>query len=261
MRSCIRRCPQGSLARVLALGGLTWALLPAATPAEEALVAVATNFAAVIETLETDFERSSGHRLTVTTGSTGKLYAQIVNGAPFDVLLAADQRRPELLEREGHAVEGLRFTYAIGRLALWSPNDPSQPIGRETLELGSFRKLAIANPDLAPYGAAARETLERLGLLERLRDRIVMGENIGQTYAMVATGNADLGFVALAYVLNPRGMRGSHWEVPISTYTPIRQDAVLLSRAAKNEAAREFLEFLKRADVRTDIQRFGYRVE
>jgi len=246
----------------LALGSLSWTLLPAGASADEALLAVATNFASVIERLEADFERSSSHHLTVATGSTGKLYAQVVNGAPFDVLLAADRHRPELLEREGHAVAGSRFTYAIGRLALWSPNPTGiGKSGRETLELGAFRKLAIANPDLAPYGVAARQTLEKLGLFERLSDRLVMGENIGQAYAMVATGNADLGFVALSYVLSPRSVPGSHWEVPPCLYPRIDQDAVLLSHGADNQAARAFLDFLKRPDVRAVIRGFGYSVE
>jgi molybdate transport system substrate-binding protein len=245
------------------LCGLIAALLPGTASAAEALVAVAGNFSEVIERLESDFETATGHNLTVTTGSTGKLYAQIENGAPFDIMLAADRRRPELLEKEGLAVAGSRFTYAVGRLTLWSP-DPGRVAadGAETLRAGHFRKLAIANPDLAPYGEAARETLAALDLLEALGDRIVMGENIGQAYALVATGNAELGLVALSYVISPRNrMPGSRWEVPQELYTPIRQEAILLVRAADNVAARAFLEYLKSDGARAVIQSFGYGVE
>jgi molybdate transport system substrate-binding protein len=231
--------------------------------AEEALVAVATNFSEVIEQLEAGFESASGHSLTVATGSTGKLYAQINIGAPFDILLAADHRRPELLEEAGLAVAGSRFTYAIGRLTLWSP-DPERVAanGAETLQAGAFRKLAIANPELAPYGAAARETLAALGLLETLEEKLVMGETIGQTHALVATGNAELGFVALSYILSPRNKRpGSRWDVPLELHSPIRQDALLLMRAVDNAAARAFLEYLQNDTARGVIERFGYGVE
>lgn len=226
-------------------------------------MAVATNFSEVVERLEVDFEGSSAHRLTVVTGSTGKLYAQIVHGAPFDILLAADRRRPELLEQEGRAVVGSRFTYAVGRLTLWSP-DPARVAtdGIETLRAGAFRRLAIAHPELAPYGAAARETLTALGLLDALGDRIVLGENIGQAHALVATGNAELGFVALSYVLSPRNRTpGSRWDVPRNLHAPIRQDAVLLVRSVDHAAARAFLDYLRSAEARAVLEGFGYGVE
>jgi molybdate transport system substrate-binding protein len=248
---------------VFATCGLIATLLPTGASAGEALVAVAANFTEVVGRLEADFERTTGHDLTVTTGSTGLLYAQIRSGAPYDVLLAADRLRPELLEKEGRAVAGSRFTYAVGRLTLWSaaPELVSTD-GAETLRAGAFRKLAIANPDLAPYGVAARETLAALGLLETLGDRIVMGENIGQTHALVATGNAELGFVALSYVLSPGNrIPGSRWDVPQELHAPIRQDAVLLTRGAANAAARDFLEYLKRDEARAVIESFGYGVE
>ena len=172
-------------------------------------MAVAANFSEVMERLEADFEASGEHTLTVSTGSTGKLYAQIRNGAPFDVLLAADERRPKLLEDDGRAVAGSRFTYAAGRLTLWSPDSERVCAdGPSILRLGAFRNIAMANPVLAPYGSAAKETLEALGLFGKLRRRIVMGENIGQAHVLVATGNADLGFVALSYVLSPRNDAG-----------------------------------------------------
>jgi molybdate transport system substrate-binding protein len=237
--------------------------VPGYAAGKQALVAVAANFAEVMERLEPEFERSSGHRLTVTTGSTGKLYAQIVNGAPFDVLLAADTVRPQRLEREGHAVPGTRFTYAVGRLTLWSP-DPARigPDGARTLRAGQFRRLAMANPDLAPYGAAARATLRALDLDAALQERIVMGENVGQAHALVATGNAELGLVALSYVLSPRNdAPGSRWDVPGHLHQPIRQDAVLLLRAEENSAARDFLAYLRRPEVRAVIREFGYGVE
>lgn len=248
---------------LLALCTLHASLRPAAASAAEALVAVASNFTEALEQLEAGFEQASGHRLTVTAASTGMLYAQIRSGAPFDVFLAADQERPRLLQEEGHAVSGSRFTYAIGRLTLWSAHPGFIGAdGAETLRTALFRTLAIANPDLAPYGMAARETLEALGLQETVNDRIVMGENIGQTQAMVATGNAELGFVALSSVVSPRNeSEGSRWDVPQELYTPIRQDAVLLARAADNPAARDFLAYLKGAEARTVIRDFGYGVD
>lgn len=241
----------------------TLVLLTGPASAEVALVAVAANFAEVMERLEADFEAGSVHAITVTSGSTGKLYAQIRNGAPFDVLLAADQARPERLEAEGLAVRGSRFTYARGRLALWSADpDLVGSDGAATLRAGAFRRLAIANPDLAPYGAAARDSLQALGVWESVRERIVMGENVGQAHAMVATGNAELGLVAASYVASPRNrVAGSLWMVPESLHAPIRQDAVLLSRAEDNSAARDLLAYLRREDVRAVIREFGYGAE
>lgn len=244
-----------SLLLVLSLAG------PAA--AEEAVVAVAANFSEVAERLAKDFERESGHTLTFVAGSTGKLYAQIANGAPFDAFLSADQESPERLEKEGLAVAGSRFTYAIGRLTLWS-SEPGRvgSDGAATLREGTFRRLAIANPALAPYGAAAQQTLERLGLWERFKDRIVMGQTIGQAHTLVVSGNAELGFVALSSVLSPRNeTRGSRWDVPTDLHDPIRQDAVLLARAAGNPAARGFLGFLRSAPAKAVMKTYGYGVE
>jgi molybdate transport system substrate-binding protein len=231
--------------------------------AAEAVVAVAANFAEVAERLEKDFEGASGHRLSLVAGSTGKLYAQISNGAPFDAFLSADQETPARLEKEGQAVAGSRFTYATGRLTLWSPV-PGR-IGKDgaaTLREGKFRNLAIANPELAPYGAAAKQALEKLGLWERFQDRIVKGETIGQAYAMVASGNAELGFVALSYVLSPRSeTKGSRWDVPGDLYAPLHQDAVLLARGAANPAARGFLDFLSSAKAKALIASYGYHIQ
>ena len=227
--------------------------------AGEVTVAVAANAAEVVESLVAEFERESGHRVTVAVGSTGKLYAQILHGAPFDLFLAADQERPRRLLDQGIAVEDSGLTYAVGRLVLWSP-DPSAGAGADTLSEGHFRRLAIANPQLAPYGSAARDVLVGLGLWSDLQSRIVLGENVGQAFAMVASGNAEFGFVALSSVLSGRNRHaGSRWEVPANLYAPIRQDAVLLERAQGNPAARVFLDYLGSPQARAVIESFGYR--
>ena len=225
--------------------------------AEEALVAVAANFATAMEALSEAFERNGPHRLRVSTGATGTLYAQATHGAPYDILMAADHARPERLEAAGFAVPGSRRTYALGRLVLWSAHPRGVARGGiDTLRAGKFRKLAIANPELAPYGAAAREVLRALGLYEELRSRIVMGEHIGQAHALAATGNAELGFVALAQV----GADGSHWEVPGTLHAPIRQDLVLLRRGTDNAAAQAFLAFLQTPPALGIIAAHGYGI-
>jgi molybdate transport system substrate-binding protein len=231
--------------------------------ADETLVAVAANFADAAERLAPAFERVTGHKVVITTGATGKLYTQIKAGAPFQILLSADAAIPARLESEHAAVTGTRFTYAVGRLALWSAN-PGQIAadGAETLEKGDFRHLAIANPALAPYGAAAQQTLETLGLTQSLSSKLVMGENIGQTFSMVATGNAELGFVALSAVRNPaKSADGSLWVVPQHMYQPIKQDAVLLTTGKDNAAAKSFLDFLKSAEAHTIIESYGYGLD
>lgn len=239
-------------------------ILHAATAqAAAATIAVATNFLRPAEALALLFEQQTGREVTLVSGSTGKLTAQIIAGAPFDALLAADQERPERLEKDGLARPGSRFTYALGRLALWSA-DPDRIAGDGAAELarGDFRRLALANPALAPYGAAARETLEGLGLADALADRIVLGENIGQAHAMVATGNAELGFVALSGVAGPGAEpKGSMWIVPEELHAPIRQDAVLLARAPQDGDAAAFLDFLKSPEARAVIAAWGYGTE
>ena len=246
--------------RVLRLAA-TLLLAASGASAGEVTVAVAANAAEAVEALAADFEERTGHRVTVTVGSTGKLYAQILHGAPFDVFLAADQERPRLLVERGLAVDDSQRTYAIGRLVLWS-SDPTLEASAETLRSGSFRRLAIANPDLAPYGAAARDLLRELGLWESLRSKIVVGENVGQSFTMAASGNAELGFVSLATALSPRhGREGSYWEIPEHLHTPIRQDAVLLERARKNQAARDFLRFLDTPRALATIELFGFTVD
>lgn len=221
-------------------------------------VAVASNFLATLEPLAEAFEAHSGTRVVVSSGSTGKLYAQIRQGAPFDVFLAADARRPRLLEREGPALQGSRFTYARGRLVLWSRDPELLADGPAPLADGRIARLAVANPRTAPYGSAAVETLEHLGLWQRWAPRVVRGENVGQTLHFAATGNVDAAFVALAQVRHPahRG-RGSLWEVPETHYRPIDQQAVQLRPGT---AAAAFLAFLRSRQARGIIEDSGYHV-
>jgi molybdate transport system substrate-binding protein len=224
--------------------------------AEEIRVAVASNFSVAITTLSERFEADTGHKVSLIFGSTGKHYAQIRNGAPFDAFFAADIKRPELLEQESVALPGSRFTYAIGKLILWSPMAGYvDPDGR-VLNQGTFHHLAIANPKLAPYGKAAREVLQAHGVWGVLKAKIVRGENIGQAFQFVRSGNAELGLVAGSQLKRPgHHMTGSWWEVPQALYTPIEQQAVLLK---ENEAARSFLLFMKTDKSRTLIRSFGY---
>lgn len=227
--------------------------------AAEVRVAVASNFAPVMPALAERFERESGHRLQVALGASGKIYAQIRHGAPFEVFLSADADKPAQLERDGLAVPGSRFTYALGRLVLWSPQ-PGRVDGEgAVLDRGHFRKLALANPRLAPYGQAAVEVLRARGLYERLQPRFVMGENIAQAHQFVASGSAELGFVALAQVRqNGLPIAGSAWIVPDALHAPIRQDAVLLEAGRRQPAAQAFLTFLRSAPARAIVQAYGY---
>ena len=247
---------------MVAVYSIALLLTGAGAQGDEVLAAVATNFLNVASQLEPEFEAQTGHDLRLVAGSTGKLYAQIVNGAPFEVFLAADQERPARLVAEGLALEASRRSYAEGRLALWSPRSEFVAAdGARTLRAAEFRRLAIANPDLAPYGLAAREVLANLGLERQLKGRLVLGENIGQTLALVATGNAELGFVALSQLGSLRGrVNGSHWIVPRSLHSPIRQDAVLLAHAAERPGARAFLDYLRTPAVKDRIRSHGYDV-
>ncbi len=233
-----------------------------AAKAERVTVAVAANFAETLEHLNPLFEKASGHSVRTVVGSTGKLYAQIVNGAPFDVFLSADQERPKLLMETGLALPESRFTYATGKLILWSADgDRNLENGAEVLAAGKFRRLAIPNPQLAPYGVAAQQVLEKLGLWQKLQGRIVMGENVGQTFGLIASGNAELGFVSLSsYLSEGNERRGVFWVPTAQGHAPIHQDAVVLKRAANNSAAKAFAEFLKSGEASTILQRFGYTV-
>lgn len=235
--------------------GLVAALVLGAAPARagEVHVAVAANFVKPLRAIADAFQQETGDTVVVSEGSTGKLYAQIANGAPFEVFLSADAERPRRLLAEGRAVAGTDFAYALGRLALWS-RDAARIEGPGALR-GEFRHLAIANPELAPYGLAARETLVKLGLWEALEPRLVRGEDVGQTYQFVATGNAELGFVALSQVLDAGGSR---WDVPADHHAPIEQHAVLLNPGADDDAARAFLAFLGGPAARARIEAAGY---
>lgn len=227
--------------------------------AGETQVAVAANFAKPVEQIAADFERDTGHKAIIVIGSTGKLYAQIVNGAPFEILLAADDETPAKLEKEGQSVVGQRFTYAIGKLVLWSPRPAIVDADAEVLKRGGFDHLSMANPKLAPYGAAAVETMRALGVYDTLQPKLVIGENIAQTHQFVASGNATLGFVALSQVLKNGKIEGSSWIVPEKLYTPIRQDAVLLNKGKNSTAARAFLDYLKHSPKARDVIRsYGY---
>lgn len=227
--------------------------------AAEVQVAVAANFSAPMQRIAADFEQATGHQAKLAFGSTGKFYAQIRHGAPFDVLLAADDETPAKLEKEGMAVAGSRFTYSIGRLALWSAKPGYVDDKGEVLKQGAFKHLAIASPKLAPYGAAAVETLNRLGLQAALQPKFVQGENIAQTFQFVSTGNAELGFVALSQVIEGGKLkRGSAWIVPPGLHAPIRQDAVVLARGRDNPAALALMKYLKQDQARAIIKAYGY---
>lgn len=241
------------------MGWLAGLALLGGARAAEVSVAVAANFAAPMQKIAAAFEHDTGHKAVLAFGSTGRFHAQIGNGAPFDVLLAADEETPLQLERDGQGVAGTRFTYAVGRLVLWSRQPGLVDDQGAVLKTGTFARLALADPKLAPYGAAAIETLTRLGLLEQLRPKFVQGENIGQTYQFVATQNVPLGFVALSQVFaDGRLSEGSAWVVPASLHRPIRQDALLLVRGQGNPAAQALLAYLRGEKARSIIRSYGY---
>jgi len=230
--------------------------------ADEVQVAVAANFTAPMKIIAADFEKDNGHKAVLAFGSTGKFYAQIKNGAPFQILLAADDETPAKLEKEGAAVAGSRFTYAIGSLVLWSAKPGFVDDKGAVLAKGNFEHLALADPKLAPYGAAAMETLAKLGLADKLQARIVQGENISQAYQFAATGNAELGFVALSQVMKDGKIAsGSAWVVPSAMHAPIRQDAVILANGKGNVAAEALMKYLRNAKTTALIKSYGYAVE
>jgi len=229
--------------------------------AGEVQVAVAANFTAPMQKIAEVFARDTGHKAVLAFGATGKFYAQITNGAPFDVLLAADDETPARLEAEKQAVPGTRFTYATGKLVLWSAKEGYVDGQGKVLQNGHFAHLSIANPKAAPYGAAAVETLKKLNLYDRLQPRIVQGENIAQAHQFVSTGNAELGFVALSQVARDgRFTSGSGWIVPESMHSPIRQDAVILLKGAANPAARALADYLKSDKAKGIIRAYGYEI-
>lgn len=247
--------------RVL-LTGLLVAICMAPVLADEVQVAVAANFSAPIEEIGKAFRKATGHQLKISTGASGKFYAQISHGAPFLVFLSADEEKPAQLEKEGLAVQGTRFTYAIGKLALWSADPALIDAKGKVLGKNQFNKIAMANPKTAPYGEAAMETLNALQLKRQIEPKIVMGENISQTYQFVATANAALGFVALSQITKDNKMiGGSAWVVPEKLYSPINQDAVLLVHGKDSVAARQFLVFLKGDEALKVIKSYGYGVK
>jgi molybdate transport system substrate-binding protein len=227
-------------------------LTTAPAQADTALAAVAANFAGAANALAADFTIRSGHDIQLTTGSTGKLYAQITQGAPFDLLLSADAAIPAKLQTEGH---GAAFPYAYGVLTLWAPNSDATD-AKTLLQDPKTRHIAIANPDLAPYGQAAKAALDAMGIYAEISDKIVMGQNIGQAFALVGAGAADAGFIAKSAL--PGAVQGFVWDVPAALHPPIRQDAILLKHGADNAAAIGFLVYLKTAQARAIITQFGY---
>ena len=232
-----------------------------AARADEVQVAVAANFTAPAKQIAVDFEKDTGHKAVFAFGATGKFYAQIKNGAPFEVLLAADDSTPAKLEAEGAAVAGSRFTYATGKLVLWSAKPGFVDDQGKVLEKGDFKHLAIANPKTAPYGAAAVETLTALKLLDAVEPKFVQGENIAQTHQFVLSGNAQLGFVALSQVIdNGKIGAGSAWVVPSKLHQSIHQNAVLLNAGKGKAAAEAWLDYLKGDKARAVIKAFGYDI-
>jgi molybdate transport system substrate-binding protein len=243
---------------------MTWAIafgliaavsIAGGASAAQTRVAVAANFTNPAKEIAAAFEAKTGHEAILSFGSSGLFFTQITQHAPFQIFLSADSERPERLVDDGLAVASSRFTYAIGKLVLWSRN-PDLVRGEETLKSNAFSKLSISNPVAAPYGAAAIETMKSLGLYDTLRPKFVEGANITQAFQFVDTGNAELGFVALSQIIG--NDTGSRWIVPQEFYSPIRQDAVLLEKGAANEAATAFMAFLKGPEVQAIIEKYGY---
>ncbi|CAN1602085.1 molybdate ABC transporter substrate-binding protein [Pseudomonas mediterranea] len=228
--------------------------------ADEVQVAVAANFTAPIQAIAADFEKETGHKLVAAYGATGQFYTQIKNGAPFEVFLAADDTTPVKLENEGDTVKGSRFTYAIGTLALWSAKNGYVDDQGQVLKNNDFQHLSIANPKAAPYGLAATQVLDKLGVAAQVKGKIVEGQNITQAYQFVSTGNAELGFVALSQVYkNGKLTGGSAWIVPAELHDPIKQDAVILGKGRDNPAAKALMDYLKGPKAAAIIQAYGYQ--
>ena len=248
------------------LGGLAAAVIAMAMPvslhAAQASVAVAANFMAPMKRIAQDFERDTGHKLTLAFGATGQFYAQIRHGAPFAVLLSADDETPLKLEKEGLGVPGSRWTYAIGKLVLWSKKPGFVDAQGEVLRQGGFEKIALANPKLSPYGAAALQVLDHMGLRERTAAKMVEGSNITQTFQFASSENAQLGFIALSQVIeNGKLKQGSAWLVPSSMHAPLQQDAVLLNPGKDNAAAVALLKYLQGDQAKAVIRAFGYELQ
>lgn len=236
-------------------------LLSVSAQAAEVKVAVAANFAQPMKDIAAEFEKDTGHKLAITQGATGKFYAQITNGAPFEVFLSADDETPAKLVKEGKAVTGTQFTYAIGRLVLWSPDEKLVDQGGAVLKTDRFKYISIANAKVAPYGRAAVQTMQKLGVLSAIEPRVVQGESITQTHQFVTTGNAQLGFVAMSQVWeNNRVKSGSGWIVPEDMHEQLRQDIVLLNPGKDSSAATALVNYLKSDKSKKIIERYGYKL-
>lgn len=255
MRTGPLRITLNSLAVVVATLALNTAF------ADEVQVAVAANFTAPIQAIAKDFEKDTGHKLVAAYGATGQFYTQIKNGAPFEVFLAADDTTPAKLEKEGDTVAGSRFTYAVGKLALWSAKDGYVDDQGAVLKANQFQHLSIADPKAAPYGLAATQVLEKLKLTEATKDKIVAGQNITQAYQFVSTGNAELGFVALSQIYKDgKVTSGSAWLVPANLHDPIKQDAVILNKGKDSAAAKALVDYLKGPKAAAVIKSYGYEL-
>ncbi|ESS73012.1 molybdate-binding periplasmic protein ModA [Methyloglobulus morosus KoM1] len=236
--------------------------IPPVVWAGTTLVAVASNFTKPMNDIAAAFNKATGHEASLSFGSSGKFVAQIENDAPFEVFLSADEKNPKKLEESGKGVANSRFTYAIGKLVLWSAKPGLVDEQGQILSKGGFKHLALADPKLAPYGLAAEEALKNLGLLDKLRPLFVLGENISQTQQFISSGNAELGFIALSQVIGKDGKitEGSGWIVPDTLYNPIRQDAILLKKGEPNPAASALLGFMKSPEALEIIQAYGYSI-
>lgn len=246
--------------KTLSLALTALLVLSSGVRADEVSVAVAANFTVPLQRIAADFEKDTGHKVVASFGSTGKFYAQIKAGAPFEVLLSADDETPARLIAENAAVAGSQFTYAIGKLVLWSAQPGLVDSQGDILKKGGFAHLALANPKLAPYGAAGIEVMKALGSFDALQPKLVTAENITQAYQFISTGNAELGFVALSQVLKDGKIEGSSWLVPAKLHTPIRQDAVVLDKGKGKPAAQALLQYLKSPKAIAVIQSFGYEI-
>lgn len=237
-------------------------LVIGSTHAAEVKVAVAANFAQPMKDIAAEFEKDTRHKINLTQGATGKFYAQITNGAPFEVFFSADDETPGKLVKEGKAIAGTQFTYAIGRLVLWSPDEKLVDQGGGVLKTERFKFLSIANAKVAPYGRAAVQTMQKLGVLNAIEPRVIQGESITQTYQFVTSGNAQLGFVALSQVWdNGKVKSGSGWIVPEDMHEQLKQDIVLLNPGKDSKAAAELLDYLKSDKARKIIERYGYKLQ
>ncbi|MBD9415067.1 molybdate ABC transporter substrate-binding protein [Pseudomonas sp. PDM16] len=243
------------------LGLCAGLILACGAQAEEIQVAVAANFTAPLQAIAGDFEKATGHKVVASYGATGQFYAQIKNGAPFEVFLAADDTTPAKLESEGEGVAGSRFTYAIGALTLWSAQEGYVDDQGAVLKSDKFRHLAIANPKTAPYGLAATQVLDKLGLRQKVAPKLVEGQNITQALQFVSSGNAELGFVALSQVYKDGKITsGSAWLIPAELHDPIRQDALILNKGKDNPAAKALVDYLKGEQAAAVIRSYGYQL-